>query len=167
LSADHQKKCRGRILIAVDESDHSFRAVEYVGNLLGQHGSVGITLLSILAVPPEDLFESQGAVQDWMSDHRARAEKHLDRCETRLRESGFAGDQVHRKLVTRPCPSIADCILEEQKALGCDTVVITRRGISKKEEFMFGSTSNRILHRATSCAVWVIESDGSDNSTEP
>ena len=164
MSAEYQKKCRGRILIAVDESDHSFRAVEYVGNLLGQHRSVSITLLTILSVPPEDLFDSQAAIQEWMSDHRTRAENHLDRCERHLRDAGFEDQQVHRKLVSRPCPSIADCILEEQKALGCDTVVITRRGISKKEEFMFGSTSNRILHRASSCAVWVIESDGSENN---
>jgi hypothetical protein len=34
---------------------------------------------------------------------------------------------------------------------------IGRRGISKKEEFMFGSTSTRILHIAKDCSIWVIE----------
>ena len=37
------------------------------------------------------------------------------------------------------------------------TVVIGRRGISKKEEFMFGSTSTKILHIAKDCSIWVIE----------
>jgi len=41
--------------------------------------------------------------------------------------------------------------------LKCCTVVIGRRGLSKKEEFIFGSTSNRILHEANNCAVMVIE----------
>jgi nucleotide-binding universal stress UspA family protein len=39
----------------------------------------------------------------------------------------------------------------------CGTVVIGRRGISRKEEFIFGSTSNKILHTARDCSVWVIE----------
>ena len=158
-----QKRRNGHILIAVDESDHSFRAVDYVGGLLGDSGHIRITLLSILAAPPEDLFDSPEARASWVTDHRRRAEAHLARCEERLLAAGLANHQVERKLVTQPCPSIADCILGEQEKMGCGTVVITRRGISKKEEFMFGSTSNRILHRATNCAVWVIESDASEN----
>jgi len=39
----------------------------------------------------------------------------------------------------------------------CCTIVIGRRGISKKEEFIFGSTSNKIIHEAKKCAVLVIE----------
>jgi hypothetical protein len=46
---------------------------------------------------------------------------------------------------------------ELKEKLACGTVVIGRRGISKKEEFLFESTSNKIIHTAKDCAVWVIE----------
>jgi len=49
-------------------------------------------------------------------------------------------------------------ILEELKKSGANTLVIGRRGISKKEEFIYGSTSNKLLHAAKgSAAMWVIE----------
>jgi len=57
----------------------------------------------------------------------------------------------------KECTSLAECILDEQRRLSCGTVVIGRRGISRKEEFMFGSTSSKILHTAKDCSVWVIE----------
>jgi nucleotide-binding universal stress UspA family protein len=61
------------------------------------------------------------------------------------------------RLVVRQCESIADAILEEQYKLKSCIIVVGRRGISHKEEFIFGSTSNKILHHAQHCAVMVIE----------
>jgi nucleotide-binding universal stress UspA family protein len=54
-------------------------------------------------------------------------------------------------------PSVAQAILEEALALGAGTIVLGRSSISKKEEFIFGSTSNKILHSRKSCsALWVV-----------
>jgi nucleotide-binding universal stress UspA family protein len=36
-------------------------------------------------------------------------------------------------------------------------VVVGRRGLTHNEEFLFGSTSSKILHHATHCAVMVVE----------
>jgi nucleotide-binding universal stress UspA family protein len=52
---------------------------------------------------------------------------------------------------------VAQAILEEALALGAGTIVLGRSSISKKEEFIFGSTSNKILHSRKSCsALWVV-----------
>ena len=51
---------------------------------------------------------------------------------------------------------IADAILEEQDKLRSH-LVVGRRGISHKEEFIFGSTSNKTLHHARKCAVLIVE----------
>ena len=56
-----------------------------------------------------------------------------------------------------PVTGKADAILEEQEQLRCCIVVVGRRRISHHEEFIKGSTSNRILHRASACAVLVVE----------
>jgi Universal stress protein family. len=39
---------------------------------------------------------------------------------------------------------------------GFGTVVIGRRGVSKAEEFLFGSVSTKVMHLAKDCAVWVV-----------
>ncbi len=69
----------------------------------------------------------------------------------------FKEEQIETQLSVRQCTSIADAILEEQDKLRCCIVVVGRRGISHHEEFVFGSTSNRILHHARNCAVMVME----------
>jgi hypothetical protein len=44
--------------------------------------------------------------------------------------------------------------LDELKS---STVVVGRRGITRKEEFLFGSTSSKILREAKDCSIWVIQ----------
>jgi nucleotide-binding universal stress UspA family protein len=53
--------------------------------------------------------------------------------------------------------SIALDILHVAKTQGFKTVVIGRRGVSKAEEFMFGSVSNRIIHAGSDCTIWVVQ----------
>ena len=74
-----------------------------------------------------------------------------------LQRSRNWDEDVTVQAVMKSCASIAECILDEQRKLGCGTVVIGRRGISKKEEFIFGSTSTKILHIAKDCSIRVIE----------
>jgi nucleotide-binding universal stress UspA family protein len=35
--------------------------------------------------------------------------------------------------------------------------VVGRRGVSKRQEFLFGSVSSKVVRDAKNCAVWVIE----------
>ncbi|MCL7487052.1 MAG: universal stress protein [Desulfobulbaceae bacterium] len=71
--------------------------------------------------------------------------------------AGFKPNQIDVRLVIRQCASIGDAIIEEQEKLRCCIVVVGRRGISHNEEFIFGSTSSKIFHHATNCAVMVVE----------
>ncbi|MBU1156714.1 MAG: universal stress protein, partial [Proteobacteria bacterium] len=52
--------------------------------------------------------------------------------------------------------TIAETIMAAQLQGGFGTIVVGRRGVSKAEEFLFGSVSSSIVHQATDCAVWVI-----------
>jgi len=54
--------------------------------------------------------------------------------------------------------TVADAILAVRRRLACCTVVVGQRRLSKQEEFLYGSTSNRILHEARDCAVLVVQS---------
>ncbi|MEW6109322.1 MAG: universal stress protein [Nitrospirota bacterium] len=156
--ADRPSPIKDRhILIAVDGSDNAKRVVLYVADFLGGVPGFRVTLLSIIPESLEDFFNTDKERQEWYESRRTEAAKMTEDYRRILIQSGFSEDKVNTRVVVKECPSIAECILNEQIKLECCTVIIGRRGISRKEEFIFGSTSNKILHAKKGCAVWVIE----------
>jgi nucleotide-binding universal stress UspA family protein len=145
------------ILIAVDASENAKRAVLYVKELLAGLPGFHITILTIISRPPEDYFVSGDERDSWIENQNASAKSVLESYRLILFQGGFRDEDITLHSVMTECTSLAECILDEQRKLSCGTVVIGRRGISKKEEFIFGSTSNKILHTPKDCSVWVIE----------
>jgi len=145
------------LLVAVDESDNSRRAVMYAADFFGNYKDVFITLLSIIPEPSEDYFPNAEERRKWLRDKETTMQKILDGYKEILLGGGFQEKQIETQVSVRQCKSIGDAILEEQEKLRCCIVVVGRRGISHTEEFVFGSTSNKILHHATHCAVMVVE----------
>jgi nucleotide-binding universal stress UspA family protein len=144
------------ILVAVDDSENAERAVQYVARLLGGLPGFRITLVSIVSAPPEEYFATAEERLTWLKDEQDRAARTLDRSRSILTTAGFDEKDIVTQSVVKVCPSVGECILDVQRELGCGTVVVGRRGISKKEEFIFGSTSSKILHAARNCTVWAI-----------
>ena len=145
------------ILIAVDESDNAKRAVLYVKDFLAGLEGFHITIITIIPEPSEDYFTSNDEKSLWLQRSRDNAQKVLEGFRGLFIQEKFRKEDVETHIVFKACVSIGECILDEQKKRSCGTVVIGRRGISKKEEFIFGSTSNKILHSAKDCSIWVIE----------
>jgi nucleotide-binding universal stress UspA family protein len=145
------------LLVAVDESDNSKRAVMYLADFFCDYKNVFVTLLSIIQEPSEDYFPNDVEMQKWLNDKQQTMNKILAGYKEMLIEAGFKEAQVETQLSVRACASVGDAILKEQEKLRCCIVVVGRRGISHNEEFVFGSTSNKILHNAKNCAVMVVE----------
>lgn len=145
------------LLAAIDESDNSRRAVMYLADFFCGHPEVFITLLAIIPEPSEDFFATAADRQKWLQERRAVMNKALADSRLILLSAGFAEQQIRSRLVEKKCTSIGEVILEEQDKLRCCIVVVGRRGLSHNEEFLFGSTSNKILHHARNCAVMVVE----------
>ncbi|MDH4317750.1 MAG: universal stress protein [Desulfobulbaceae bacterium] len=145
------------ILLAVDESDNSRRAVMYVADFFSDYRDVYVHVLSIIQEPSEDFFKTDEERSSWLAEKQASVEGKLAEYNDILLGSGFREDQVSSRVSVRRCTSIGQAILDEQKSLRCCIVVVGRRGISHSEEFVFGSTSNKILHNASHCAVMVVE----------
>ena len=145
------------LLIAVDESDNSRQAVMYVADFFTGNQDVFITLLSIIPEPADDLFPTEEKRQQWLAEKEAAMQKTLTGYKELLLDAGLKEAQIETRLSIRPCTSIGDAILEEQEKLRCCIVVVGRRGITHSEEFVFGSTSSKILHHAQHCAVMVVE----------
>lgn len=145
------------ILIAVDESENAKRAVLYVADFLGGFPGFRVTLLHVIPEPPEDYFDKEEERHQWIESQSNKMKRLLENYKNILIQSGFPEDKIKIIIDIRPCPSIAACILDELSKIKACTVVVGRRGISRKEELIFGSTSNKILHEAKNCSVWVIE----------
>lgn len=145
------------LLAAVDESANSRRAVMYLADFFCGHPEVFITLLAIIPEPSEDFFPTEVERCAGLEERRGIMTKALADYRLILLSAGFAEQQIASRLVVRKCVSIGEVILEEQEKLRCCIVVVGRRGLSHNEEFIFGSTSSKVLHQARNCAVMVVE----------
>lgn len=144
-------------LIAVDDSENSHRAVEYAGYLLAGMAGVHITLLHVIPDPEEDYFPEDSQRQQWLEKYRAKMNRALDEYAEMLLKAGFSAGAIEKRLPLRDCPSMAECILAERDERRYGTIVVGRQGLSRKEEFLFGSISSKIVNHARHCTVWVVE----------
>lgn len=146
-----------RILIAVDSSANSLRAVTYVGDVLCHAREADILLLCLSKAPDRDLFPDDAA---WQASVRKQEEDYrefLARARGNLEQHGVDAGCIETRLLPFTGPSVAQGILSVQRDGGYGTVVVGRRGMTKEEEFLFGSVSSRVVHDARNCAVWVVE----------
>lgn len=164
-----------KILIAVDGSTSSMKAVRYVGNIVsGCQGAV-ITLFHILPLPPALLEHGgaenpdderrieeslQGEVKSWAEKRSKSVEEEIFAPARQiLKEKGFPEDAIMVKAKTevdKPMDE-AYAIIQEAKEGGYDTVVLGRRGRSKFKDFVFGSVTTKVIHAIKDCAIWIIE----------
>ena len=144
------------ILIAVDESDNARRAVDYVAQLLGGLEGFRVTLLHVISDPEEDYFPTPEEKDNWLRKHKEKIDRLLKEYKRLLVDAGFTEDAVSTRSTLRYCPSMAECILAERDETQYDTIVVGRQGLSRKEQFLFGSISSKIVNHAGSCTVWVV-----------
>ncbi|MBU0513716.1 MAG: universal stress protein [Proteobacteria bacterium] len=146
-----------RILLAVDFSENSDRAVDYTGRVVGDSPGFSITIVHVVEDPPEDFFPTEEKRLAHLEQHQAETDVLLAETKQKLVDLGVVADRISLYAPVKECASMAACIIEEQQQDNFGTVVVGRRGVSKKEEFLFGSVSNRIIHYAKGCTVWVVE----------
>jgi nucleotide-binding universal stress UspA family protein len=144
------------VLLAVDDSENARRAVDYAGAMLGGRAGCRVTLLHVISEPEEDYFPKIEEKHQWLDQYRRRIEAVLEDYRRRLLQAGFSEADITTHTPMRFCPSIAECILAERDASGHGTIVVGRQGLSRKEEFLFGSVSSKIVSHARNCAVWVV-----------
>ncbi|MFO8085129.1 MAG: universal stress protein [Desulfobacterales bacterium] len=144
------------LVIAVDESDNARRAVSYVGQLLGGLPGFKVKLLHVIPDPEEDYFPNAEEKEKWLERTKKKIENMLADYRQLLIDHGFSPDDISVYSTLRYCPSMAECILSERDKTLYDTIVVGRQGVSRSEEFLFGSISSKIVNHARDCTVWVV-----------
>jgi nucleotide-binding universal stress UspA family protein len=146
-----------KILLAVDTSENSRRAVSYVSQMIGGLEGFNVIFLHVINPPEEDYFSSPSEHDKWLHQYRLKIEALLEKYRQILIQDGFDPKALSLRIVLRYRPSIAECIIEEQNRLGCSTIVVGRQGLSRSEEILFGSVSSKLVGHAKSCTVWIVE----------
>ncbi len=159
-----------KILLAVDSSENSERAVIYVAEMLGGTENLDVCLLYVERPPDRDIYATEEA---WKKAALAKEKKirlFLHKARGILETHGIAPEQIREEYVVS-CKSaihaspgyctsgtsIAEEILRVRDDGGFGTIVIGRRGVSRTEEFLFGSVSTSVMHHAGTGTIWVVE----------
>jgi len=160
-----------RILLAVDESENSRRAVEYVGSLLRRTPDVAVTLFHVLKPMPRGLLEHGGS-ENPAAEARLGAQLRTDQeawirkereaecpvlkkaCET-LDRSGFDTSRVALKFGHED--DVAASILEEARTGRHETIAVGRHGTSRMKRIFGGGVTDQLLRDAQGFAIWVVE----------
>jgi nucleotide-binding universal stress UspA family protein len=154
-----------KILIAVDESKNSMKAVDYVAQGMQPTGMV--TLFSVIPSPSAacgldspsltPLFKENAqtfcAMEDTKKDH---VKKFMEKAKQALVKAGFPSKNVTIKIRKKKV-GIARDILKEAEQGQYTTLVVGRRGLSGIKQFMFGSISNKLVQRAQNVSVIVVD----------
>jgi nucleotide-binding universal stress UspA family protein len=150
-----------KILVAVDGSENSKRAVDHLSFILGSCKDERIEILLLNIRPGFITFSGPlyipnlPSLTDSKTDYQKRILAFLDQCEAILQEAGISPRQIKRKMVMKSADIARGIIMEAQRG-GYGTMVMGRRGISKAQEFFMGSISNKVLQQAGDESVWII-----------
>jgi len=150
----------GKILVAVDGSEGSRRAVDFVPNIArGLEQEVcllyAVRRLNFSSFSQARPSEVEKAEKERQDETRRAMEQFMDEARAGLVKAGFDPRKITRRIVTG-VTSRAGTIIEEARQNGYSTIVVGRRGISKAREFLMGRVSNKVIQLAREMAVWII-----------
>jgi nucleotide-binding universal stress UspA family protein len=147
-----------RIMIAVDGSESSLKAVDHLSFMAAGNADIEITLFHVAPrfsdscpIKIEKLTET---IEKILIQGNKRCIDHFHALALqRFKEAGFQDSQIHLKMVE--CMyNIGSAIVEEARAGDFGTVVVGRRGGGNA--FFMGSVSRSVLGKSTNCALWVV-----------
>lgn len=151
-----------RILIAVDDSIHSRRAVEYAIKMGSIIKDLHYTLLNIQPKISEFLIEdakkdpkARSALKEINEKNQENSTNMLNDLKSVMIKSGIDENLVDT--VTQPViKGTAKGILDYGKQSLCDAIVVGKRGISRLTEAFTGSITNNVLEYTDRIPVWAV-----------
>lgn len=133
-----------RILVPVDDSDLSAKAIETSVALARQ---LGAAITGFIAEPLPPLVAGPrppALVQQETFEHDAMTESHaqavLLRFEACAREAGVPFEGYHDQV-----PKVSRAIIAAAESRGCDLIVMATHGRGAFGEFLFGSETKAVL----------------------
>jgi len=139
-----------KILVPVDGSEASRRAVEFVIARAGSPG-VQVHLLNVQEFPPAEIVLEAGISPEvWQVEHQTAGRKAMDAACNALDEA-----RVHYT-TTVAVGNVADQIVARARELAVTQIVMGTRGLSTLASLVLGSVATRVIH-AAACPVTLVK----------
>ena len=145
-----------RILLAVDGSENSRRAVDYVGSIAAET-KAEFTLFHVVRRFSflDDYTLQDHEVEGFWEEVKKDIPRMFRFYKTNLERAGVDGARISTR-ANLDSDSRAIDILQEAREGNYGTIVMGRRGLSKVRQFLMGRVSNKVLQRAEKFAVWLV-----------
>ena len=163
-----------RLLLVVDESPGTKRAVNYVAKMIGRRRGFHVCLLYLLPPLPPELLEFGGAEnprtekklvvelrrdqQVWIASAKDSARPMLDDAIKVLREAG-----ISRRAIDFECTDPMDdrgatvAVLGQAQAKQCHTIVIGHESHFWFHELSGDHLAEHLLRDASEITIWVVQ----------
>jgi nucleotide-binding universal stress UspA family protein len=147
-----------RILLAVDGSEYSLRAVDHLSFMVGDNPDISVTLFHVMPRFSNycviDFDKKETDFQQVLAQGDRRCiDRFYVHAREKFNEAGIQERQIEVK-VTKRSVNVGKAIVDEAKKGDYGTVVIGRRGASKA--FFMGSVSRYVLDRISNRALWLV-----------
>lgn len=146
----------GNILVAVDEMESSLRALNYVGEIARFLDTASICLLHVYPEPPPDFYQNGGELTAYQTERIEHAEHIFSQGLEILIKKGIKREAVYHTTHMAEGKTISQTVLDVCDKGGFGTVVTGKRGVSKSEEFLFGSISNTLARNCRNFTTWIV-----------
>ncbi len=163
-----------KLLVVIDDSKASKRAVSYVAKLVGGRRGFEVCLAHPLPVIPPSLqefgsaknpdegmklqAELQAEQERWIVTAEEKAQPALSRARAELRMAGLAAGAIEEQFCY-PSSGRArgDEILELARKRKCRTVVIGSESLSWLKQLLGDDAVEELLRRGKGFTIWVVE----------
>ena len=151
-----------KILLALDDSDQSYKAARYVSQLLPPN-RVEVVLFHVMSKIPEifwDIEKNPASRQQlaplaaWATQQYGAIYAFMERSRQLFVDRNVPQEVVHVKIHEREVGIARDIARESQKDY--DAVVIGRWGRSKLKDLVWGSIANKLVGHLVQHPLWVV-----------
>lgn len=158
-----------KVLVAVDGSQASTKAVGFARALVAGNPDVSVTLFHVVDTLPEFIAtrtatDVYGTVaRDWADSHRSEGQRILAAHRDDLTRAGVPATAIRTALLERESrpearrTSAAIAIIEEMRNGGHDVVVLGRRSTSATNESLIGSVAERIARESAGRTICIVD----------
>ena len=155
-----------KLLVVVDESRATKRALEYVAQVTSRRQDFRVCLAHALPSPPPELVEFRGSEKGrlqaykrrWISVVKMTEQRALDRANVILRRGGVAAKAIEAHYCNLVDASRAtEEILRFARSRKCDTVVIGRESLSWLGGLINGDPAEELVRQGKGFTIWVVE----------
>lgn len=163
-----------KILIAVDDSEVSHRAVDYVAAMIGGRRGFHVYLFHVLPPLPPSLLEHGGSENpsvekeieaqmrgkqaDWLEKAKLESQPMMDKAKGILHDAGISAGDIDSQFYTPISGEnmVSDILLQAQ-ADACDTIVVGRETFAGLQRVFRHHVADDLIRRGHNHTIWVVE----------